>query len=127
MPLIKIIITENNYSDDYSDSHRVTQSITDWEEISQEDLDLLSKYRWDLMQSMGLDHAHNICILQKDTEPAVSRIRDLKEIIKAKLARAEAARLKRSAAAKLSKDNRLASRRAKELETLTKLQEKYGS
>lgn len=127
MPLIKIIVCEDNYDESYGDSHRVIDSITDWEEVSYDDLKLLRNHIYDLTKSLGYSsYRTRLVILEKDTEPVVKRITDLKEIVAVKLKKAEADKKRRSDAAKLSKAKREATKRANELAKLKDLAEKHG-
>ena len=127
MPQVKILISEDN--GDYDNNSRfITESITDWEDISTEDLQLLNKYRYDLSQELLGKYAYNrgLIILVKDHEPITRRIADLKEIVAVKLKKAAADSKRRSEAAKLSKVKREATKRANELAKLKELADRHG-
>lgn len=127
MPQVKILISEDNGDFD-NNSRLLTESITDWEDVSDEDLKLIQQYRWDLQQEIFGKYAYNryLVVLIKDTEPVTKRISDLKEIVAVKLKKAAADSKRRSEAAKLSKVKREATKRANELAKLKELADRHG-
>lgn len=127
MPFIKIITTEDS-SDYDSNSRIISDSITDWEEVSEDDLAFIKKYRYDLQREIFGSHdwRRSMIILEKDPVSLPKRIADLKDIIAVKVKRDEAAKLKRSAAAKLSTEKRLEARKAREREKFLAMAEKLG-
>lgn len=81
MPHVKILFVKENSSYDNDDylqtSAIVMDSITDWEEITQEELNLLYNYRYSF--SGFSKNGYNTVILVKDEQPVVERISSIKE------------------------------------------------
>lgn len=123
MPQIRIILVEYGYDDcGYESSHDILESITDWEEITDEELSLLRQYRYDVIKS-----AHGIpVILVKDPEPVSYRVNNLRETIEQIRLKKEKENRKRREKAAEKKEKDAERIKQKELATLRKLKEKYG-
>lgn len=90
MPLVKIVksllISARDYYDDYESQRVIVEGITDWEEISDSDLDFLRKHFYMLPETS------NLILLVKDEIPVMDRIKSIKEFLKKqkeKIAKAE--------------------------------------
>lgn len=122
MPQVKIMYVERGYSD-YEDSYDIKESITDWEEITDEELKFLKQYKYSLIPGY---EGYIPLIFVKDKEPVAFRLTELRELLeKEKAAQEEKKRVieeekkKKESADKEKKEKR-------ERTMLKKLQEKYG-
>jgi hypothetical protein len=126
--LVKIVLAQDISLDDYGDYYSrniIRDSITDWEEVSDEDFNFLrGNLSW-LFRSVQ-DAGMTPCLLVKDEQPIVQRIQSVKDEIR----KYEENQRKQREKAEQEKAERARKRLLKqaksELELLTQLQEKYG-
>lgn len=93
---VKIIFASNDYDEINWD--RVQSSLTDWEEIGEEDFKLLKLYLYDLVPDDIRRAGFVPKILVKDPVPVMERIYNLKELLKARKEKEEADKRKREEA-----------------------------
>jgi len=133
MPKVKIVLTSEGASDydDYYSQQIIRQGMTDWEDISDEDLSFLQRNKWRLLDRQKHGPYLHPMIVVMDEEPILDKISSIKEFIRKeeeKAAKEEAERLAKKAAAKLKKELAKKARdEATELELLAELQRKYPS
>ena len=125
MPKIKVFQYVDQY-DDYDNSMMLSQGITDWEDVSEEDFHYL-RANLNLLRRNPSDYSSSYVIVEQPEGGAVQAIRSIKETIAA-AKKAEADR-KAAAAAKQAADKakKAAKAKDKELQQLKKLQEKYAA
>lgn len=86
MPQVKIIL-ENDSWDGEETHHYIAGSITDWEDVSDEDYQYMMQHRFDLHKFISKEfyeryqHVVRIRILSKDDYPIAERISNLKQHI----------------------------------------------
>lgn len=110
--LVHIINKEYCYETDVY--HSVIGNFTDWDEVSDEDFDLIKKYIRDYEPTY-------IIIVEENKETVNSFIKNAKQKIKEK----EEAALKRKEIAEKREKTRLANIKKKELKLLSELEKKY--
>lgn len=131
MPKVKIVLTSESGSDydDYYSQQIIRQGMTDWEEVSQEDLDFLLRNKWRIVDRQKHGPYVHPMVVVMDDEPVLDRIASIKEFVRKEEERQkkeEAERLAKKAAAKLKKELAKKARdEATELELLAELQRKY--
>ena len=91
MPEVKIVRVVEGFYDSYGDDayHTIRSSITDWETISEDDLQLLQANMYRLQQHYG--GSDYLRLVVKDTLPVVERLSSIREWIaeeRAKIGRA---------------------------------------
>jgi hypothetical protein len=126
--LVKIVLAQDISLDDYGDYYSrniIRDSITDWEEVSDEDFDFLKSNIVHLFRSVR-DAGMQPCLLVKDEQSIVQRIQSVKDEIR----KFEEDRRKQQEEDEQRKAERARQRLLKkaksEIELLTQLQEKYG-
>jgi hypothetical protein len=80
---IKVVRTESNY-DEYGDSYAsyIAESITDWDEISDEDYEFLKKYSYSIFK----DNSRNLLFITKyDKKTLIDLINEARPAIEKKL------------------------------------------
>lgn len=123
MPEVKILLfRERSFYDDYNNFKEITDSITDWEEISNSQYEYLvanihklRKWPYDLWP----------LLVVKDTEPIALRIESIKELIDAEIAKAEEKKRKAEEKKRLTKEADKKKQEEKELKLLEELKKKY--
>lgn len=131
MPKVKILIATDSSSDydDYYSRTILRQGITDWEEISEEDLAFLRNNLYHIVDRNVYGYSATPILVVQDEVNLVQRIASIKDAIRIenerRAAAEEAARKKREAA-KLKKElAKKAKTEAAELALLNALKEKY--
>jgi hypothetical protein len=125
---VKIVLSQEISLDDYGDYYSrniIRDSITDWEEVSDEDYKFLCS---NLIWLFKTVHAAGMkpCLLVKDELPIIQRVQSVKDEIR----RYE--QEKRQAEEKIEQERaervrkRLLKKASSELELLKQLQDKYG-
>ena len=132
MPKVKILIateTSQYEYDDYYTQHILRQGITDWEDISEEDLDFLQKNRYNIIDREKYGHDAYPIVLVQDDITLVDRISSIREFIKKQEEKRkkldEEMRKKREAAALKKKLAQAAKTEAEEKALLEALKAKY--
>ena len=95
---VAILLTTDVYNyDDYNDEHRaIVNSITEWEEISNEDFQVLQSASYRKGFKILEQPAHPVDFIAKTVSEEVARAKEeAARLEKEKLARAEAAKLKK--------------------------------
>lgn len=125
---VKIVLAQEISLDDYGDYYSrniIRDSITDWEEVSDEDFKFLQGNLSWLFRSVR-DHGLQPFLLVKDEQPILQRIQSVKDEIR----KFEEEQRKQREKAEQEKAERARKRLLKqaksELELLNQLQEKYG-
>lgn len=129
MPLIKIVTTESHNIGEYGDRLNIIgREITDWEEVSAEDLALLKKYRWQLKTLVAPTYTHygDLMILEMDQVPVQQRVAELKAMVAHLEEKAKAAAEKRRQAAELAKKNKAIQKAAEARKKDEKLAKSLG-
>jgi hypothetical protein len=126
--LVKIVLSQGISLDDYGDYYSrniIRDSITDWEEISDEDFKFLRSNIQFLFKSAA-DAGLMPCLLVKDELPIVQRIQSVRDEIR-KFEEEKRLRQEREEQEKADRvRKRLLKKAQSELELLQQLQEKYG-
>jgi hypothetical protein len=125
---VKVILAQEIQLDDYGDYYSrniIRDSITDWEEISDEDYEFLRKNLYHLFNTAA-DPGLRPYILVKDEVPIVQRIQSVRDEIR-KFEEQKRKRQEEDERKKAERARKRMLRTAKsELELLSQLQEKYG-
>ena len=118
---VKIVFT--NIQVDYDDRsyNVISEGISDWEEISQEDYNDLLTYEREIFKD------NNVVILVQDNVPVVERIKDIKLFIKKNKEKLEEQKKKYDLLAKERAKKIKKKKEKRELKKLKALQEKYGN
>jgi hypothetical protein len=126
MPQVKVILVENIYSygNNKHNWREFKDSITDWEEISNEEVTLL---RTNLQYLPPNDYYTKYQLIVKDDVPVLKRLAELMPAIEAKAQAEEAKRLKKSETAKKAAETRKRKEEAADKKLLKELQAKYGA
>lgn len=131
MPKVKILIATDSSSDydDYYSRVILRQGITDWEEISDEDLAFLRNNLYHIVDRNVHGYSATPILVVQDEVNLVQRIASIKDAIRVENERravAEEAARKKREAAKLKKElAKKAKTEAEELALLNALKEKY--
>ena len=131
MPQIKLIITDSHTCGDYGDTlYRLGSEITDWEEVSTEDLAFLKKHKHELWFAMRASHPewdynHQLVILEMDRVSVRERLDDLKEKLKDKLKKEADQAEKRKVLAETRKQQKALQKAAQERKTFQELKAKF--
>jgi hypothetical protein len=126
--LTKLVATDYSSGGDYgNDRTWIARDITDWEDISTDDVALLRKYKYELRNLLGLtDYNMNILILTQDDVPLIERVAELKAKLKDKIKADEEAAKKRRKAAQERKEKLAIQKAIKERQQLEALARKHG-
>lgn len=124
MPLVRMLLFTNSSGDHwrYYDSE-LAGIITEWEEITDDELDWLAKYIRELDAPYGLHYV----LVVKDEASVKYHIDSVRHLIDAEKARLEAEETKRKERAARAAETKRRNKEAKERATLEKLKEKYGT
>jgi hypothetical protein len=121
---VKLFTYINVFIDDYYDNQVLTQGISDWEEITEEDFEYI-KNNLHILQEAN-KHSQQYVLVREPEGGALQAIKSIKDEVeraaKAELERKAEAKRKNQAAAQKKADKA----RNKELEQLKKLKEKYS-
>lgn len=129
MHKIKLIVTDYGSSyDDYYSNEILRAGITDWEEVSSEDLKFLKDNLYVISQTMKV--SGNVYVIEQDSVPIIERITTAKEFIEKQrkqqeLDAAERAKAKEEAALK-RRLKKAAKDEAERLLLYNKLKEEFG-
>lgn len=123
MKQVKIVLTDQTVDDSYGDSYTtiIRDSITDWEEISDDDYELLKDNFWQLQKK----YTQNAMLIEKDTVSVIERIASIKEWIQEERIRQEQEAAKRKAAAEEKALKRMLKKAGDEKRLLEELKKKY--
>lgn len=86
MPQVKIVLVQKldyDFDDNYESFSILRDSISDWEEITQQELDLLTYNPQFLNKACGVKNNYKAIIVVKDIEPVFNRIQSVKNYLKA--------------------------------------------
>jgi hypothetical protein len=131
MPLIKLMLVEGHYCrDGWGDGetqYRLGRDVTDWEEVSAEDLAFLRKYRHQLKTAIwpSYDYNSELVIVEQDNVPVTQRIAELRTSLKAQIEKEEAAAKRAKELAAVRKEQKRLQKLAQEKKTLELLKAKY--
>lgn len=81
MPKIKIVLVESRYCDDESSENIIREGITDWEEVSQADLNLLRSHVYRLSR-----RGRSAVIVEYYPDSTVEAVKSIKEWLATELA-----------------------------------------
>lgn len=135
MPLIKLMTVDSHNcycGGDYDDTtYRLGQDITDWEEVTDEELMFLKKYKHELWMTMRKenprwDYNHNLVIVELDVKPVKERITNLRDKLKEQIEAEKQAALKRAAQAEELQRQKLLQKAAQDKKTYEALKVKFG-
>jgi len=126
MAKVKIVLLHERYysDDDYSSTQRILgESLSDWEEITDDELKYLREHLYKL--NFGITRYPTIVV--QDDIPVRDRITSIKELVKKERAKAEAERRKNEKEKAERSAKKAAKTREKELKLFKEFQEKYGN
>lgn len=134
MPKVKLIIINSGFSyndyDEYS-ADIIRAGITDWEDITDKELEYLNINKYLLSRAFNLPSQMDIMILKQDDRPIIERISSLTSLIKKmeddRVKEEEARLAKKAAAAESRRLKKLAKTEAEELALLATLKAKHES
>lgn len=125
MPEVKILLASDDFNQDYDSYYYQTEvrgSINDWEEISEEDLDWLRKYRHNLpVPFKGFKYI----ILVKDYLPLVERVNSIASLIEKEKIRIAEEEAKRAETNRRRAETKRKNKEEKERKLLEQLKGKY--
>ena len=127
MPEVKIVLASEAYEEDYGNYyHRaeIKGTISDWEEISEEELTWLRKYIHEIPTPWKFWH---YIILVKDDVPVMARLDSIKGFIKDEKKKQEEKRLAKEEINRKRQETKRKRQEEKELKELERLKEKYAS
>lgn len=118
---VKIVLVEET-SDDYYSRKIIRDGLTEWEEISDEDFELL-RYNVRLLY----DYKHNLepMLVVRDDVPVVERLKSIKDALAKEKAKQEADKRKREEAKLAREQARLQKKLGTEKELFEKLKAKF--
>ena len=119
------------YRNDDNYFRKLTETISDWTELSDQEYESLSKYKYNItsnLKSKGvLSWDEELVVIREPSNEEVSQIRvDIKEIIDSTAKKEKAKEEKEKKRVQKLQQTAEEKRKAKELAQLKKLQEKYG-
>lgn len=122
MPKVKVFAVKDVEFDEYTKSILI-EGISDWEEVTEEDAEILRKGLWEIRNDMVKQYGYEYTamIVFQDTVPARIRIEQIHKMLEKDRKKKE----KEDAAKKASAKKREKNKKEKELELLKKLKEKY--
>jgi hypothetical protein len=124
MPLVRMLLFTNSSGDSWRYySSELAGIITEWEEITDEELDWLAKYIKELEAPYGL---HYVLVVQ-DAATVNYHIDSIRHLIDAEKARIEAEEAKRKERAAKAAETKRRNLELKERAMLEKLKGKYGT
>lgn len=118
---VKIVLVEET-SDDYYSRKIIRDGLTEWEEISDEDFELL---RYNVRQLY--DYTHNLepMLIVRDDVPVVERLKSVKDALAKEKAKQEADKRKKEEAKLAREQAKLMKKVASEKELFEKLKAKF--
>jgi hypothetical protein len=125
MRQVRIVLVEcDNYYDSYTNEslYAIRDSISDWEDISQEDYDLLVRYQ----NKLESQYDCKVLILEKDPKSVMERLASIREWVQQQRDLEEQAKKKREAAAQERANQKLLKKAKSELALLEELKKKIS-
>ena len=125
MKQVKLFIAEDCYTDCYGDGPStsvIREGVTDWEEISDDDYELLRSNLHRLVNRYG---GQQVVLIEKDAVPVKERISSIKQWIADERARLDQEAAKRKAAAEEKALKRALKKAGDEKRLLEELKKKY--
>ena len=131
MKKVKFFVSEEYRYDDDNYFRKLTETISDWTELSDQEYEILSKYRDNItsnLKSKGiLSWNEELIVIREPSNEEVSQIRvDIKEIIDSTAKKEKAKEEKEKKRVQKLQQTAEEKKKEKELAQLKKLQEKYG-
>lgn len=131
MKKVKFFVSEEYRYDDDNYFRKLTETISDWTELSDQEYKSLSKYKNNItlnLRSKGiLSWNEELIVIREPSNEEVSQIRvDIKEIIDSTAKKERAREEKENKRVQKLQQTAEEKKKAKELAQLKKLQEKYG-
>lgn len=127
MKEVKIVLVQEFFNDDSYSVNIIRDSITDWEQISDEDLQFLRRNLIKVVGDTKIGYEFKPMLIIKDAQPVSVRIKEIKKEIAAAQARIEKARKEREAKRKQKEKDKLLKSQTSEKELFRELAKKYGS
>ena len=118
---VKIVLVEEP-SDDYYSRKIIRDGITDWEEISDEDYDLL---RYNVKRLYDTEYNMEPMLIVKDDVPVIERLKSVKDAISKERAKQESEKRKREEAKLAREQAKLMKKVNSEKELFEKLKAKF--
>jgi len=131
MKKVKFFASVEYRNDDDNYFRKLTETISDWTELSDQEYESLSKYKYNItsnLKSKGvLSWDEELVVIREPSNEEVSQIRvDIKEIIDSTAKKEKAKEEKEKKRVQKLQQTAEEKKKAKELAQLKKLQEKYG-
>ena len=123
MPKVRIILVED-YEYDYDRYSEIVSSITDWEEVTEEEFDFLRNFLYKLKDWPSYSKPK---LLRLDDQPISYRISNLRETMKETLERVKKEEEKKKATVRKAAETRRKKLEEKEKAELERLKKKYGA
>ena len=123
MKQVKLILSSTRIDDEYGDEYStiVTDSISDWETISDDEYQLLKDNMYRLQHS----YTNNVVLLEKDSVPVIHRIASIREWIQAEREKDEKEKAERQAQQLERARKKMLKKAGDELKLLEELRAKY--
>lgn len=131
MKKVKFFASVEYRNDDDNYFRKLTETISDWTELSDQEYESLSKYKYNItsnLKSKGiLSWDEELIVIREPSNEEVSQIRvDIKEIIDSTAKKEKAREEREKKLVKKLQQTAEEKKKAKELAQFKKLQEKYG-
>jgi len=120
--MVKILLMQET-SDDYYSQKIIRDSISDWEEISDEDFQFLQKH---LASIFPYNNGFMPLLMVKDDKPVLSRIEQIKKVLDREKEKQDAERAKREESKRAKEKARMLKKMASERELFDELKKKFG-
>lgn len=124
MKQVKIILVQEVYTDEYA-NNLIRDSISDWEEVSDEDFHFLKMNLGHIWNKFGMPQDFRPVVICKDDRPVSVRIDSIKEEIERHKRRVEAAEKERERKKQEKLLKKKAKTEAEEKALLDQLKKKY--
>lgn len=119
--MVKILLMQET-SDDYYSQKLIRDSISDWEEVSDEDFQFLHKH---LHSIFPYSNGFTPMLMVKDDKPLVARIAQIKQVLDREKAKQDAERAKREEAKRAREKAKMLRKMASERELFEELSKKF--
>ena len=131
MKKVKFFASVEYRNDDDNYFRKLTETISDWTELSDQEYESLSKYKNNITSNLKLKGIlswdEELIVIREPSNEEVSQIRvDIKEIIDSTAKKEKAREEKENKRVQKLRQTAEEKNKAKELAQLKKLQEKYG-
>ena len=120
MPNVKIVIVQDRYMDDENNQRVIAEGISNWEEVTDEELALLKQYIYHGIKLPSYNHSPMVIV--QDEVPVQTRIDNIREHLK----RIETANKIAETKRKKALAERAAKKKEREHQKFLELQAKYG-